>query len=528
MKKILVSVLLCAVLVFTAYAADKNEIAEKWKQLKPSFFDLQPYEEKPVSGEGWTAGRLKPGFVADGVNYLNFCRFVAGLDEVSYNAEQYDEMQKAALLYSAAVFSDAESIPPYMNEDFYRQGYNALKKSLTSFGFDTLDLSVSGLINSRARNMQTVLPRTILLSPALETVSFGFFDGYAAVSTKEAEEVHDYDYVAWPASGDFPDTLLKENIPWSITLDPKKYSVPVLEELVIRLDNVKTDKTIELTGKGEYSYYNSDDVYVGVNPDTYTVIFKPLAQDAEIWSKFSEYGIHVTVFGIKTADGQETSIQYTVNIFNLDDVILGGYSDAKSVAAHHKNAVADMTASGIFVGYPDGTFRPHDEITRAEFTVTLLRYLGIQPSQNEEVVFSDVTADHWAKGYIDKAAEIGAVNGTDPGIFSPDETVTAEQAMKIVTIVKDFTHNMNVEASGGYPLAYYNLGYELGLLDFVDDGEAFDYPLKRSDTARILYNTSSITKFWVEKTLDRTVIWHRDRSGKGYGYYSFVKFGANN
>lgn len=526
MKKIIISALICAMLIFTVCAADKNEIVEKWRELKPSFLEFEPYIEKPISGEGWTAGALKEGFVTDGVNYLNFCRFVAGLEPVTYTDASADSMQKAALLYSAAVFSDTKTIPPYMSKEFYDTAYAALDKSLTSFGFDNLDQSLGGLINSRGINMSNVKPRTTLLNPVGGILSLGFYDGYATVKLESSGEKTDYDFIPWPASGAFPTMLLKENLPWSITLNPKKYSVPDITKVMVRLREPKNNKVIEIKAdpKIQYSYYNDDSVYFGSDPGTYTVIFKPDAANVTLWQMYSDFDIHVTLFGIYTADGEETSLEYTVNFFDMAYALLGVYTDADTIASHHKNAIAELSASDIFTGYPDGTFRPHDYITRAEFTAALLRHMDIEPSTDQEVIFSDVTIDHWAKGYIDKAAQLGAVNGTAPGIFSPDEIVTAEQAMKIITIVKGFADRVDVEASGGYPLAYYNLGYELGLMDYVDNNEIFDFQLTRSDTAQIFYNASDITKYWIEKNINGTVLWHRSRSGKAYGYYTFVKF----
>lgn len=318
--------------------------------------------------------------------------------------------------------------------------------------------------------------------------------------------------------------LMKDSLPWSITLNPALYSVPQLEDIVVRLEAPAIQKVIELNAVGEYSYYNDTAEYMNVNSATYTVIFKPSNTLLSSWLEAGDVDVRVTLYGIYTADGQETSIQYTVNFFDLDDAALSAYSDASSIAAHQKAAVAQVSANEVFIGYEDGTFRPHEEITRAEFTVALLRYMNIEPSDTTVSAFSDVDADYWAAGYINAAAQIGAVHGTDPGIFSPEETVTAEQALKIVTVVRGFTDKIDIEESGGYPYAYYNLGYELGLMDYIDDNDDFEYHLTRSDAAQIIYNASSVTAFWTEGYYDRTIIWHRDRTGKGYGYYSFVKF----
>lgn len=523
MKRLILSALLCAVLIFSASAADKMQVAAKWKQLKPSFFTLDPYTVTPSADETWSEGALKDGFTRDGLNYLNFCRFVAGLDEVEYDADKAPAMQKAALLYSSDVFSDEETKPVGMTDIFYAEARGTLDASYTAFGFDNLEQSVGGLVNSRAANMVDVAPRTALLSPAAESVGFGFYDGYAAVSVEFSDEV-EYDYVAWPSAEAFPTMLMKDSLPWSITLNPARYSAPQLEDIRVRLEVPALQKVIELSAVGEYSYYNDTAEYMNVNSATNTVIFKPSNALLASWLDAGDVDVRVTLYGIYTADGQETSIQYTVNFFDLDDAVLSAYSDASSVAAHQKAAVAQVSLNEVFVGYEDGTFRPHEEITRAEFTVALLRYMNIEPSDETDSAFSDVDADYWAAGYINAAAQMGAVHGTDPGIFSPEETVTAEQALKIVTVVKGFTDKIDIEASGGYPYAYYNLGYELGIMDYIDDNDDFEYHLTRSDAAQIIYNASSITAFWTEQYYDRTIIWHRDRTGKGYGYYSFVKF----
>ncbi|MBQ9921177.1 MAG: hypothetical protein IJO52_03255, partial [Clostridia bacterium] len=79
LRKIISSVLICSAFALTAFGAEISEITEKWSETKPSYFGMEQYEEKPSAGDEWKAGKLKTGFVEDGLNYLNFCRFVAGL-----------------------------------------------------------------------------------------------------------------------------------------------------------------------------------------------------------------------------------------------------------------------------------------------------------------------------------------------------------------------------------------------------------------------------------------------------------------
>ncbi|MBQ9940876.1 MAG: S-layer homology domain-containing protein [Clostridia bacterium] len=520
-RRIVIPAILCVALTFTVFAAQQSEIIEKWKELKPSFFDTNPYEQESSGGERWIAGKLKQEFINDGVNYLNFCRYVAGLPEFEYTDSYSDGLQKAAVLYNWAVYYGTQEIPLGMSEDFYKSALYMYDNSLKTFGFDTLDMSVSGMINSRGINQQDAHQRIQMLMPGSAEVSFGFHDGYTTVFIIPEETEFEYDYISWPSNGDFPLELIKDNLPWTVTLNTKHYSLPEAEDITVIFENVKKDvDDIIITSENTYSYYGGASAFLNVNGNT--LIFKPDQVDLKGWFE-QDSDIRVKVFGIKTAEGEVTSLQYVVKMFDMGEKILEEYADENDVAINQRKSVSELTASKVFEGYPDKTFRPHNNITRAEFTAALLRYVNIQPEVSEEASFTDVSEQHWARGYIDKAALIGAVNGTAPGVFSPDEFITVEQAMKIITVVKGYTENVALEKSGGYPFAYFNLGYELGLLENVDYDD-MQRPLTRSDTACIFYNSSNITRYWVEYSGDSAILWYRDRKGNGYGTYSLVEF----
>ena len=81
---------------------------------------------------------------------------------------------------------------------------------------------------------------------------------------------------------------------------------------------------------------------------------------------------------------------------------------------------------GIIEGYEDNTFRPNQNITRAEFLKILMRAL-FGELQGAESSFDDVPNSHWACGYIQGALERGIVSGISDRIFSPDTFITREQ-----------------------------------------------------------------------------------------------------
>ena len=108
-----------------------------------------------------------------------------------------------------------------------------------------------------------------------------------------------------------------------------------------------------------------------------------------------------------------------------------GFSDVKS-SDWFNNAVSTMVNAGVITGYNDGTFRPNDPITRAEFATIAARFLSDPYSLQDR--FYD-TEGHWAEVYINRAAEVGWINGYNDGSFRPDQAITRAEAVTLVNNV---------------------------------------------------------------------------------------------
>lgn len=101
------------------------------------------------------------------------------------------------------------------------------------------------------------------------------------------------------------------------------------------------------------------------------------------------------------------------------------------------DAVAKLVTYGILSGYPDGTFKPDGEITRAEFAAVIARFNKIDTSLGSDAVtgFSDLDNDSsraWARPYVKAAADAKIINGFEDGTFRAAEPVTYEQAVKMI------------------------------------------------------------------------------------------------
>lgn len=98
-------------------------------------------------------------------------------------------------------------------------------------------------------------------------------------------------------------------------------------------------------------------------------------------------------------------------------------------------AVARLNALEILKGYPDGTFKPDSPITRAEFAAVAARAAGLSAAASAtagQTRFSDVPAGHWAVGYINAATTAGLLMGYPDGTFKPDQQVTQAEALTIL------------------------------------------------------------------------------------------------
>jgi hypothetical protein len=99
-----------------------------------------------------------------------------------------------------------------------------------------------------------------------------------------------------------------------------------------------------------------------------------------------------------------------------------------------ENRIKELVDLGAISGYPDGTFRPDNNITRAEFATILVKAFKLEPQSGK--VFADTTS-HWAKDTIATAAAYGIVNGYDGNTFGPNDLITREQmAAMIVNALK--------------------------------------------------------------------------------------------
>lgn len=110
--------------------------------------------------------------------------------------------------------------------------------------------------------------------------------------------------------------------------------------------------------------------------------------------------------------------------------------------AWYAGYVKYLSNYGIVFGYEDGTFRPENPVSRAEFTAMSVRFFEDYGDGNPEIVemyadFTDVSEGYWAAEYIYNASVYGWVYGYGDGTFHADDNITRAEVVTLVNRMLD-------------------------------------------------------------------------------------------
>ena len=302
----------------------QQQLMKLWNSILDTrdFFVEEPSISKPVQ-----KGKLEEDFLNSGLDYLNFMRISAGLAKVQLSDELNESAQYGATLL--AVINELTHFPKYngaVDREFYEAGAYATRTSNLSMRTATNDYnplhdSVQGCMDDRVGtdNLTAVGHRRWLLTPTLLNVGFGYaqnpYYGVDYVTTPVIDssgEPIDYNFIAWPASGEMLNKVFSSGTPWSITLNLDKYRSPSWETVSITVTRQSDgrswvfDKNTPSTPSTAYPYMICAD-------KTDTIIFNP--GSTNIGREYNG-SYTVTVKGIYTVDGEEAEINYRINFFS--------------------------------------------------------------------------------------------------------------------------------------------------------------------------------------------------------------------
>ncbi|HUW63490.1 MAG TPA: S-layer homology domain-containing protein [Spirochaetia bacterium] len=182
-----------------------------------------------------------------------------------------------------------------------------------------------------------------------------------------------------------------------------------------------------MNGQGHYSFSSPVTLTFTFDPTRLPPSSKPAVFYYDATGKWVDIG--------GTVDWTHDTITVTVNHFTEYAVMVSTQPAVQTVkltdiAGNWAYAsIEKLVSLGTITGYPDGTFRPNNDITRAEFVTALVKALKLAPKSGP--IFVD-TQGSWAQSYISTAAADGIVAGYNATHFGPNDLISREQMTAMV------------------------------------------------------------------------------------------------
>lgn len=188
------------------------------------------------------------------------------------------------------------------------------------------------------------------------------------------------------------------------------------------------------------------------------------------------------------------------------------FTDVKTTDPHY-DAIEYLRTNNILKGYPDGTFKPNEVISRAEFTVLFTNPFFLDGTSNclqsnfgsgstTQVYFPDVRKDDWFADAVCTAKSRGIIDGYPDGTFQPGHTIIVAEAAKIAAKVFaiDVRRDNNGVDDKWYSIYIQTLG---GLNAIPPSIHSVSQAMTRGEMAELIFrlktkNTDKTATSWQE------------------------------
>ncbi|MEH2091109.1 S-layer homology domain-containing protein [Nostoc sp.] len=113
--------------------------------------------------------------------------------------------------------------------------------------------------------------------------------------------------------------------------------------------------------------------------------------------------------------------------------------------------IQQLSQRGVIAGFPDGSFRPEEPVTRAQFAAMVNKAFQ-KAQQRQPISFADVPSNYWASSAIQQAYTIGFLSGYPGNRFEPNQAIPREQVLVALANGLEYSPSGNTEST----LQYFN------------------------------------------------------------------------
>ena len=354
----------------------------------------------------------------------------------------------------------------------------------------------------------TIEPHTfVAVWPSTKTVTISYLDYYYGADTETIK--YDGSIIVDPNGG---------SVVWGRTTISSKQTI----------ENIRTDAALARATRNGYTFYGwvvsytpagtpvftatwSKDYYY----NTYSIYYYDYDDCKSEYANFP-YGTSIVIDpngGTAKLSGTSFSTKQSFNIYRdytLTDASRSGYTFygwdlTKSGSTYYFTAMWSRYKSDVpymlngtdhyayIKGYPNGSFKPTDTITRAEAATIFYRLLTDSTRKAYATTynsFKDVPATAWYNTAVSTMAKLGIVNGGADGYFRPNDPITrAEIAAMIARCDGAYytgTSTVFSDTYGHWAAGYIDRAYELGWINGYGTTYAPDRYISRAETVAVL------------------------------------------
>ena len=181
-------------------------------------------------------------------------------------------------------------------------------------------------------------------------------------------------------------------------------------------------------------------VYFFTSNTTIDVKFIKLLHDKESYAYIKGYPEGDARPNNNLTREEAAKIFYRILTNEAEEMFTVEENDYTDVSKERWSNVAISTLSniGLLTGFPDGTFKPAQTITRAEFSTIVYRFYNVKYSGADK--FTDI-AGHWAQNNINAIAAKGWIKGYEDSTFAPNKNITRAEAVTIINRLLERTYD---------------------------------------------------------------------------------------
>lgn len=140
------------------------------------------------------------------------------------------------------------------------------------------------------------------------------------------------------------------------------------------------------------------------------------------------------------------------------------FAEDSNIEELQQDSATRLVKLGIIKGYNDGTLKLKNNISRAEFATMMTRLIGkddLVDQYKTDSQFEDVTKTHWSAPYVNIAVKEGLIKGYPDGTFKPQNNISYGEVLTILIRLLGYEESVNTEDQ--WPINYVKKSVELGI-----------------------------------------------------------------